>query len=261
MTQPAASSSSNTVATASLRPAKKQVIYSNVRPAAMLHATSAVFHNASESRVDDRLCTSCGASDMVEDTQQGQRVCTSCGVTARGGIIDTGTEWRTFADDGSSKASDMSRVGGVESRWLNQTGLSTVVAGNNDGSSSSLARTQQKATVDPAQQYFLDGCKVISKLGHDSGLARSIVNRAEEIFTMSCEFEHVKQKWRLPVVGTACLSLACKAMGVHQSLNELCVMSTVTTVSSASVGRSCDCSSAIDRLPHAAMLPSTYPPH
>eukprot|EP00039_Didymoeca_costata_P025115 m.12383 g.12383 ORF g.12383 m.12383 type:complete len:119 (-) comp4642_c0_seq2:846-1202(-) len=63
---------------------------------------------------------SCKAKNaaLYEDYVQGDMVCTGCGLVVGDRVIDVGSEWRTFANDGAGKQGDPSRVGAAENPLL-----------------------------------------------------------------------------------------------------------------------------------------------
>ena len=179
------------------------------------------------------VCPVCDSTDLLEDAHEGITVCRNCG-RVLGSIIDTGSEWRTFQDDGSSRGGvDMNRVGGVENALLQDLGLSTVIGRNADGSHSAMARLHHHGTLDSRHRYLLDGFGRVSRLVGELQLPRSIEERAKEIFKKCYDSKEFKSK-NADIIVVACIYIGCRQEGIARSLKEVCASGNVTT---AQVGK------------------------
>ena len=94
------------------------------------------------------ICKECKEfpPNLVEEFSSGDMVCGSCGLVLGDRIVDTRSEWRTFANDDQGN-DDPSRVGDAANPLLNGSQLSTTIAfGDGSGRSRDLQRAQNKAS-------------------------------------------------------------------------------------------------------------------
>ncbi|KAJ2657199.1 transcription initiation factor IIB, partial [Coemansia sp. RSA 1199] len=108
-------------------------------------------------------------------------VCGDCGLVLGDRIIDTRSEWRTFAD---SEGDDPSRVGNSANPFLDGDQLDTVIArGNNDaGLSKHLNRTQGRAKDQQHQSALIHGYQEITALCSAFDISKSIVDIAKQLY-------------------------------------------------------------------------------
>jgi transcription initiation factor TFIIB len=98
------------------------------------------------------VCKDCKKipANIVENYKEGDYVCGDCGLVLPMRIIDSHSEWRNFANDGTGGGDDPSRVGASENPLLEGVvdQLSTQISGldNRTGVSIALQRSQIKAT-------------------------------------------------------------------------------------------------------------------
>lgn len=82
-------------------------------------------------------CMECGSDDIIEDWAQGEHVCRGCGLVLAERILDTSSEWRTFADDGGG---DPSRVSAIMNPLLgNDMGTEIAFSGHCGAENAKLA--------------------------------------------------------------------------------------------------------------------------
>lgn len=180
---------------------------------------------------NEQRCPNCGSTDIIEDIHHGNNVCSACGIVISQ-LIDTGSEWRTFQDDGQAgKGVDGNRIGGIENSLLSDMGLSTVI-GRSDHPNS-LARTHINSTVDIKHKYLLLGFEKCQSIGNTLELNKSIIDRSKETFKRSVDANAFKPKLIDSVI-TACIFISCKQENVQRTFKELC---SVVHVQQRDVGR------------------------
>eukprot|EP00823_Brevimastigomonas_motovehiculus_P004935 TRINITY_DN3383_c0_g1_i1.p1 TRINITY_DN3383_c0_g1~~TRINITY_DN3383_c0_g1_i1.p1 ORF type:complete len:393 (+),score=102.88 TRINITY_DN3383_c0_g1_i1:45-1223(+) len=161
-------------------------------------------------------CTNCKTDKHIfQDTKEGRLVCENCGNVVCDQLIAEGSEWRTFADDGTkSSHTDPNRVGGPENSLSTETlGLGTTVGADtkdlSDSSFSSLARSHASGQMTRSQKAFLQASMKASNLGSKLGVTRDATNLCLEIFK---RVDEAKACYRVPLetVITGCMFYACK---------------------------------------------------
>lgn len=84
--------------------------------------------------------------NLVEEFSSGDMVCGSCGLVLGDRIIDTRSEWRTFANDDQGN-DDPSRVGDSINPLLNGSQLETSIGFGEGMRSRELHRAQNRTQV------------------------------------------------------------------------------------------------------------------
>jgi transcription initiation factor TFIIB len=85
----------------------------------------------------------------VEDSTSGELSCSNCGFVVSEKSIDTGPEWRSFADDAQNKA----RTGAPTSITRRDMGLSTVVGRSNRDASGRALASPMRSTIDRLRKW------------------------------------------------------------------------------------------------------------
>lgn len=96
-------------------------------------------------------------------------------------IIDTRSEWRTFADD---EGDDPSRVGSAANPLLNGAQLDTIISKRDGGTrtAGALARAQGRATAQKGERELVQAYKEISVMAEAIGLPKNISDQAKQFY-------------------------------------------------------------------------------
>jgi transcription initiation factor TFIIB len=181
-------------------------------------------------------CPACRSEtpNLVEDFSAGDLICGDCGIVVGGRIIDTRSEWRNFANDGTS-GDDPSRVGGPSNPLLDGGSLGTIIGSldNYSGASKELSRAQGRATMRPGEKALMAAFRNISTICDRIGLPRAIVDKAKQIYKLVDDEKTLKGKNTDGVIA-ACIYLACRHEGVTRTYKEI---SALTLVPKKEIGR------------------------
>jgi transcription initiation factor TFIIB len=132
------------------------------------------------------VCKDCKVSppNVVEDFSAGDLVCGDCGLVLGNRIIDTRSEWRTFAnsDDGGG---DPSRVGATQDPLLGPTLIDSTAIGVQDGGSfksRDLNRAHQRVIHSRGDDHILQAFKSIQHMGDVISLSRLVTDSAKQLY-------------------------------------------------------------------------------
>jgi transcription initiation factor TFIIB len=153
-------------------------------------------------------CPSCRTNVyVVEDAQRGANICRQCGIQIGGQLISEGSEWRSFADDGTSSHNDPSRVAGPDDEFF---GLGTVFVGANGLS------TRAQLGQTPEQRTLLNIIGVCRRMRLQLNLPESVLEEAQRIarVVVSAPAELRGKTIKTDSMGAACMFLAAGNKGV-----------------------------------------------
>ncbi|RCI15504.1 hypothetical protein L249_3541 [Ophiocordyceps polyrhachis-furcata BCC 54312] len=170
--------------------------------------------------------------NLVEEFSSGDMVCQSCGVVVGTRIIDTRSEWRTFANDDHG-GDDPSRVGGPQDEFVEGQQLSTTVAFSEAKAHKVLSRTQNNASQDKAQKGLMQAYKEIVSLCEAINMGQNVSNAAKHIFKLVDKYKFMKGKPQEAVIA-GCIFIACRQNNVPRTFREIF---NLTSVSKKEVGR------------------------
>jgi transcription initiation factor TFIIB len=85
-------------------------------------------------------CFACHSTDVVTDTVRGELICRGCGEVLGDRLINTGMEWRIFADDDKGNSQSQIRAGVDNSQMFGT--FQTVFEGGTTESRNALMRAQ-----------------------------------------------------------------------------------------------------------------------
>ena len=179
--------------------------------------------------VDGPKCPACGDKKMVTDQNTGELFCGKCGFVVTDKIADTGAEWRSFADDESSRA----RTGAGTSLTIHDMGLSTVIGtANKDATGKPLSsgvkssierlrtwdsRTQAHTSADRNLRQAL---KEMGKLKDKLALTNAVIEKAAYIYRKSMERKLVRGRSIQGLVA-ACIYAACRDTETPRTLVDI----------------------------------------
>jgi transcription initiation factor TFIIB len=170
--------------------------------------------------------------NLVEEFSSGDMVCQSCGVVVGTRIIDTRSEWRTFANDDQG-GDDPSRVGGPQDEFIEGQQLSTTVAFSESKAHKALSRTQNNASQDKSQKGLMQAYKDIVSFCDAMNVGQNVSNAAKHIFKLVDKHKFMRGKPQEAVIA-GCIFIACRQNNVPRTFREIYAL---TKVSKKDVGR------------------------
>ncbi|KAL0580717.1 transcription initiation factor IIB [Marasmius crinis-equi] len=175
------------------------------------------------------ICPECRDPNpnIVEEFGSGDLVCGTCGLVLGDRIVDTRSEWRTFAND---EGDDPSRVGAASDplmEGINQ--LNTVISFQDGGSG--LARELQRAASRSqntrSERNLLTAFRDISNWCDQFSLPKTISDIAKQLYKRSDEEKLLRGK-PLEAIIAACIFIACRQAHVPRTFREICTLTHVT---------------------------------
>ncbi|KAI1075570.1 transcription factor [Whalleya microplaca] len=168
---------------------------------------------------------------LVEEFSSGDLVCGSCGIVLNDRLIDTRSEWRTFAND--EGGDDPSRVGDAPNLLLNGSQLETGIAFGEGSRSRELHRAQNRSHNDKATKSLLSAYREISQLCDAINIPKTAQDSAKHIFKLTEDGKAFKGKPQDAVIA-GCIFIACRQSGVPRTFKEI---HGLTHVSKKEIGR------------------------
>lgn len=190
--------------------------------AAMLNAQVSRKPTFVEARDIKLLCPECKIDppDLVEEYSSGDLVCGQCGLVVGDKIVDTRSEWRTFANEDGD---DPSRVGAATNPILDglTENLETRISSRDGGSgvAMSLQRAQGR-TAGNQNRHILDGFDLISNKVEMMHLGRATGEAAKQLFRRVHDEKILRGKSTEAIIA-AVLLIACKQSGDPRSFPEI----------------------------------------
>jgi transcription initiation factor TFIIB len=181
------------------------------------------------------MCPDCKEypPNLVEEFSSGDMVCGSCGLVVGDRIIDTRSEWRTFANDDQGN-DDPSRVGDASNPLLNGSQLETSIGQSESAAGRNLSRINNKITQqDKANKTLLQAYKEIGSLCDSMSMGRSVSDAAKHIFKVVDDHKFMKGKPQEAVIA-GCIFIACRQAGAGRTFREI---HAITNVSKKEIGR------------------------
>ncbi|TPX17726.1 uncharacterized protein E0L32_002827 [Thyridium curvatum] len=182
------------------------------------------------------ICPDCKEypPQLVEEFSSGDMVCSTCGLVVGDRIIDTRSEWRTFANDDQGN-DDPSRVGEAANSLADDEGLRTQVdtkAGNGK-LAGKLNSINKKSQTEKGSSELMAGYKEINHWVDTMTAGRNVNESACHIFKLAHEHGHMKGKSRDALIA-GCIFIACRQSGVPRTFREIYA---VTRVPKKEIGR------------------------
>jgi transcription initiation factor TFIIB len=169
--------------------------------------------------------------NLVEETSQGDILCGSCGLVLSDKLIDTGSEWRSFANDDQGN-DDPSRVGDGPNLMIDGDQLQTQIAF--DGKNArNLAHLQQKVNHDKGSKALLQAYRDIQSLTDSFNAGAQVANAAKHIYKQVDDHKALKGKPQEAVIA-GCIFIACRQTGVPRTFREIF---SLTKVPKKEIGR------------------------
>ncbi len=182
------------------------------------------------------MCPDCKEypPNLVEEFSSGDMVCDTCGLVVGPRIIDSRSEWRTFANDDQGN-DDPSRVGETSNSLANDEGLRTTVdmRAANGKLAGKLNIINKKSQSEKLNNDLQEGFRAISALV-DMMQTNAIVGQtAMHIYKLAYEHGQLKGKPREAVIA-GCIFIACRQCNVPRTFREIYA---ITRVSKKEIGR------------------------
>ncbi|CAK5262854.1 unnamed protein product [Mycena citricolor] len=181
------------------------------------------------------ICPDCKDPNpqIAEEFSSGDLVCASCGLVLGDRIVDTRSEWRTFAND---EGDDPSRVGAASDPLLGED-LDTMVSFRDGGSglAKELQRAASRAQSARSERSVLTAFRQIATWCDQFSLPKTISDIAKQLYKRSDDEKLLRGK-PVDAVVAACIFLACRQARVSRAFREICEM---TKVSKKLLGQCC----------------------
>ena len=181
------------------------------------------------------VCSECKTFPpvLVEEFSSGDMVCGECGLVLGDRIIDTRSEWRTFANDDQNN-DDPSRVGDAHNDLLNGEQLATTIAWDQNSKTSRALNNAQKNTQhDKNNKVLLTAYKEIGAMCDAISLPKNVSDTAKHLFKQVNDANAFKGKSQETVVA-GCIFISCRQCNVPRTFREIFAL---TKVPKKEIGR------------------------
>ncbi|KAJ2917457.1 hypothetical protein MD484_g2940, partial [Candolleomyces efflorescens] len=175
------------------------------------------------------ICPECRDPNpnIVEEFGSGDLVCGNCGLVLGDRIVDTRSEWRTFAND---EGDDPSRVGAASDPLMEGIEqLDTVISFKDGGTG--MARDLQRAAArsggSRSERNILTAFRDISSWCDQFSLPKTISDIAKQLYKRSDDEKLLRGK-PLEAVIAACIFIACRQAHVPRTFREICNLTHVS---------------------------------
>jgi transcription initiation factor TFIIB len=171
------------------------------------------------------ICPECRDPNpnIVEEFGSGDLVCGNCGLVLGDRIVDTRSEWRTFAND---EGDDPSRVGAASDPLMEgMEQLETVISFRDGGSgiARELQRAASRSQNSRSERNILQAFRDISTWCDQFSLPKTICDIAKQLYKRADEEKLLRGK-PMEAVIAACIFIACRQAHVPRTFREICNM-------------------------------------
>jgi len=175
------------------------------------------------------ICPECNEPNpnIVEEFASGDLVCGSCGLVLGDRVVDTRSEWRTFAND---EGDDPSRVGAASDPLMEgMEQLDTTISFRDGGSgiARELQRAASRSQASRAERNLLQAFRDIATWCDQFSLPKTISDIAKQLYKRSDEEKLLRGK-PLDAVIAACIFIACRQAHVPRTFREICNLTHVS---------------------------------
>lgn len=175
------------------------------------------------------ICPECRDPNpnIVEEFSSGDLVCGNCGLVLGDRVVDTRSEWRTFAND---EGDDPSRVGAASDPLMEGVEqLDTVISFRDGGSgiSRELQRAASRSLAHRMDRNVLTVFRDISSWCDQFSLPKMISDIAKQLYKRSDEEKLLRGK-PVDAVIAACIFIACRQAHVPRTFREICNLTHVS---------------------------------
>lgn len=164
--------------------------------------------------------------NIEEEFSSGDLVCRGCGLVLGDRIVDTRSEWRTFANE---EGDDPSRVGGPQNpiyEGLDTLSTSISFRDGNTGHSRELQRASARLSNEKSQRSITVVFEQIQSMCDQYALPRSVSDTAKMLYRRTEEEKLLRGKQPDAVVA-ACLFIACRQAAVPRTFREIVELTNV----------------------------------
>jgi len=163
--------------------------------------------------------------EIAEEFSSGDLVCRNCGLVLGDRVVDTRSEWRTFAND---EGDDPSRVGAASDPLMGEQ-LDTIVSFRDGGSglARELQRAASRAQGSRSERSLLAALRDISSWCDQFSLPKTISDIAKQLYKRSDDEKLLRGK-PLAAVIAACIFIACRQAHVPRTFREICDLTKVS---------------------------------
>jgi len=174
------------------------------------------------------ICPDCRDPNpnIREEFGSGDLVCGDCGLVLGDRIVDTRSEWRTFAND---EGDDPSRVGAANNPLLDgMEQLDTVISFRDGGSGMAreLQRAAAKSSAAKSERNLLSAFREISNMCDSISLPKTISDIAKQLYKRADE-EKVLRGKSIDAIVACCIFIACRQAKVPRTFKEICQLTRV----------------------------------
>jgi len=174
------------------------------------------------------ICPDCRDPNpnIVEEFSSGDLVCGTCGLVLGDRVVDTRSEWRTFAND---EGDDPSRVGAASDPLLEGIEqLDTVISSRDGGTGMAreLQRASSRSAAGRSERNLLTAFRDISNMCDQFSLPKTISDIAKQLYKRAEEEKLLRGK-SLNAVIAACIFIACRQAHVPRTFKEICHLTRV----------------------------------
>lgn len=175
------------------------------------------------------ICPECRDPNpnIVEQFGSGDLVCGNCGLVLGDRIVDTRSEWRTFAND---EGDDPSRVGAASDPLMEgMEQLDTVISFRDGGSgiARELQRAASRSQNSRSERNIMTAFRDIGSWCDQFSLPKTISDIAKQLYKRSDEEKLLRGK-PLEAVIAACIFIACRQAHVPRTFREICDLTHVS---------------------------------
>jgi len=154
-------------------------------------------------------------------------VCGGCGLVLGDRVVDTRSEWRTFAND---EGDDPSRVGAAADPLMEGIEQLDTIIGFKDGGTGIARELQRAATRSQnarSERNLLSAFRDISSWCDQFSLPKTISDIAKQLYKRADEEKLLRGK-PLDAVIAACIFIACRQAHVPRTFREICNLTHVS---------------------------------
>jgi len=144
-------------------------------------------------------------------------------------IIDTRSEWRTFANS-DENGDDPSRVGNGTNHLLGSSHLDSTIISNRGTNPSTryLSRTHDRVVEMKAERALLSHFKEIQAMCDRIGTGGLVSDSAKQLFKKVEDGKIFKNRNNEEAVMAACIFIACRENSVGRTFREICALSRIS---------------------------------
>ncbi|KLO19928.1 cyclin-like protein [Schizopora paradoxa] len=163
--------------------------------------------------------------NIREEFGSGDLVCGNCGLVLGDRIVDTRSEWRTFAND---EGDDPSRVGAAIDPLDGMENLDTLISFKDGGSgvARELQRAAARSVNGRSERNLMLAYRQISSWCDQFSLPKTISDIAKQLYKRSDEEKLLRGKTQEAVIA-ACMFIACRQAHVPRTFKEICSLTRV----------------------------------